>query len=278
MSLLGTLLQQESSGTNVANTSATTSSGQAQGYFQITQGTWGDFGGYQYAASPLQASYAQQAAIASNIPLTRWAPSTVAALQASGATIDPNATLGANLAANGESFADFNPGTGQIAQGPVDQSSGISAGSSSSSNPGGGVATNSNLPTYQQMTSSGGIGDASVTAENTAAAASAGAEGVAGLPISAGLQPGTATAVSSWLTGIETTATDISKATGNAFSGAVTAAEDAVANFIGGIQNWFIRAGLILLGIVLIAIALGAIAWNHGGKEIAINIAKGAAV
>ena len=66
-SLLGALLKNESGGRNVANTTEGTSSGQAQGYFQITTGTWNDFGGQKYAPNPLQASYEQQADIASRI-------------------------------------------------------------------------------------------------------------------------------------------------------------------------------------------------------------------
>jgi len=104
MSLLQALLANESGGRNVANTTQGTSSGQAQGFFQITTGTWNDFGGGKYAATPLQASYAQQADIASKIPLKRWDESTVAKMQATGLKVDPNKTLGENLAANGEGF------------------------------------------------------------------------------------------------------------------------------------------------------------------------------
>lgn len=102
--LLGALLRNESGGRNIANTHEGTSSGQAQGYFQITTGTWNDFGGRKYAANPMGASYEQQAEIASKIPLKRWDKSTLAAMQATGRRIDPNATLGQNLAMYGEGF------------------------------------------------------------------------------------------------------------------------------------------------------------------------------
>jgi hypothetical protein len=102
--LLDALLQNESGGRNIPNVHQGTSSGQAQGYFQITTGTWNDFGGTKYAATPLGASYAQQAEIASKIPLKRWDKSTLAAMQATGKPIDPNKTLGENLAASGEDF------------------------------------------------------------------------------------------------------------------------------------------------------------------------------
>lgn len=104
MSLLSALLGNESGGRNIANTTQSTSSGQAQGYFQITTGTWNDFGGQQYAPTPLQATYEQQAAIASKIPLNRWDSSTIAAMRATGKPINTSMTLGQNLAMNGESF------------------------------------------------------------------------------------------------------------------------------------------------------------------------------
>jgi hypothetical protein len=115
-SLLSALFANESAGgQNIANTTQGTSSGQAQGYFQITTGTWDEFGGQQYAPNPLKASYAEQAAIASKIPLSRWDSTTIARMKATGYPVNPHATLGQNLAANGESFSDFNPGTGQYA-------------------------------------------------------------------------------------------------------------------------------------------------------------------
>lgn len=102
--LLGALLKNESGGRNIANTHEGTSSGQAQGYFQITTGTWDDFGGRKYGPTPMHASYEQQADIASKIPLKRWDSSTLAAMRATGLPIDPNRTLGENLAMHGEDF------------------------------------------------------------------------------------------------------------------------------------------------------------------------------
>ena len=103
--LLQALLRNESGGRNVPNVHQGTSSGQAQGYFQITTGTWDEFGGRKYARNPLQATYEQQADIASRIPLRRWDPTTIARMRATGRGIDPRLTLGENLAMNGESFA-----------------------------------------------------------------------------------------------------------------------------------------------------------------------------
>jgi hypothetical protein len=102
--LLEALLRNESGGRNIANTTQGTSSGQAQGYFQITEGTWNDFGGGKYAKNPLNATYEQQADIASKIPLVRWDPSTIAQMQATGRPVDPSRTLGENLAMNAENF------------------------------------------------------------------------------------------------------------------------------------------------------------------------------
>jgi hypothetical protein len=117
--LLDALFRNESGGRNIANTTQGTSSGQAQGYFQITTGTWNEFGGQQYAPDPLHATYEQQAAVASKIPLKRWDESTVALMRSTGKPIDPNRTLGENLAANGESIA----GTPRVS-GPVEAAGG----------------------------------------------------------------------------------------------------------------------------------------------------------
>jgi Transglycosylase-like domain len=115
-SLLSALLANESGGRNINNTTQGTSSGQAQGYFQITTGTWDEFGGPATGYSnPQAAPYNVQAAIASKIPLARWDSSTLARMRATGYGINPKATLGENLASNGESFSDFNPGTREFA-------------------------------------------------------------------------------------------------------------------------------------------------------------------
>jgi transglycosylase-like protein len=98
--LLAALLRNESGGRNIANTSQGTSSGQAQGYFQITTGTWDDFGGRKYAPNPMKASPEQQWDIASRIPLKRWDTSTLDAMRKTGQSIDPNRTLGENIGQN----------------------------------------------------------------------------------------------------------------------------------------------------------------------------------
>lgn len=98
--LLDALLRNESGGRNIPNVHQGTSSGQAQGHFQITTGTWKDFGGGKYAPNPLGATYEQQAEIASKIPLKRWDSSTIDAMRRTGMPVNPNLTLGENLGGN----------------------------------------------------------------------------------------------------------------------------------------------------------------------------------
>lgn len=113
--LLGALLRNESGGRNIPNVHQGTTSGQAQGYFQITTGTWKEFA--QRAGidlnrypTPMSAAdgtpvpYAVQAQVASIIPLSRWDKTTIAAMNATGRPVDPRRTLGENLAASGEDF------------------------------------------------------------------------------------------------------------------------------------------------------------------------------
>jgi hypothetical protein len=108
--VLNALFGNESGGRNVVNKDKTTSSGQAQGFFQITTGTWAEFAaqaGVDTGKYPtaIEAPYEVQAQVASIIPLRRWDPTTIAAMQHAGAKLDLNKTLGQNLAANGESIS-----------------------------------------------------------------------------------------------------------------------------------------------------------------------------
>ena len=86
-----------------------------------------------------------------------------------------------------------------------------------------------------------------------------------GTPETQGLQQGTIAAIQGWITGIE-------NATGGAFSGAVKAAETAVGTYFGSVQNWFVRAFLIIVGIVILGVALIALMWDHGGQKVAGNL------
>lgn len=90
-----------------------------------------------------------------------------------------------------------------------------------------------------------------------------------GTPIQTALQPEEQSFISSTVSGIES-------AFGGGLTKAITAAETAVGNYLGGLQNWFIRAAVILLGVVLIAIALVVLMWDHGGKEVASNVTRAA--
>ncbi len=95
------LQQFESGGRNINNIHQGTSSGQAQGFNQITTGTWADFGGLKYAPNPQAATADQQNEIAFKIPMGRWAPETLDYLKSKGFTVDPSRTLGENIAMNG---------------------------------------------------------------------------------------------------------------------------------------------------------------------------------
>ena len=115
----------ESGGRNIPNTTQGTSSGQAQGFNQITTGTWKEFGGLAYAPTPLQATQDQQNAIAAKIPLRRWAPETRTYLRNNGFTVDDNATLADNIAANHGTLGTApapHSATPSQAPGPIDPS------------------------------------------------------------------------------------------------------------------------------------------------------------
>ena len=117
--LLEALQHFESGGRNIANTHQGTSSGQAQGYNQITTGTWADAGGLKYAPDPLHATKEQQDEIASGLALRRWAPETLDYLRGQGFKVDPNATLGENIAANGGTVASGGPAVASAGGGGV---------------------------------------------------------------------------------------------------------------------------------------------------------------
>jgi hypothetical protein len=90
-----------------------------------------------------------------------------------------------------------------------------------------------------------------------------------GTQIQTALQPEETSFISSTVTGIE-------NAMGAGVKGVVTAAENAVGTYLGGLQNWFSRAALILLGVILIGIALVFIMWDHGGKQTVETVARAA--
>lgn len=93
--ILGIISSVESGNQNIANTTATTSSGQAQGFYQITTGTWNQYApqagvSLSVYPTPLSAPQSVQASVASVIPLQQWASSTVNAVQnAFGGNLNP---------------------------------------------------------------------------------------------------------------------------------------------------------------------------------------------
>ena len=108
-SLYNAITSAESSNTNAAG--PFTSSGQAEGFYQITTGTWQDYApgagvNLSQYPDPLSAPYGVQTQVANTIPLSRWASSTVQAVQnLFGGTVDPSQTLGQIAAGLGQ-----NPG------------------------------------------------------------------------------------------------------------------------------------------------------------------------
>ena len=101
-SILSTIMRVESGGKNVPQAIDDINMRRgdpAQGYFQITGGTWRDFGGEKTGRkSAIEAPYAEQLQIAQNIPVERWGPNTQAALKAAGYEPKAGETLGQMLA------------------------------------------------------------------------------------------------------------------------------------------------------------------------------------
>jgi len=96
---LDIILQAESGNRNINNTTQGTSSGQAQGYGQITTGTWNDFApkagvDLQKYPTPDSAPRDVQISVMNTIPLNRWASSTVNKVLAKYPGIDTSKPLG----------------------------------------------------------------------------------------------------------------------------------------------------------------------------------------
>lgn len=218
----------------------------AQGYFQITGGTWAQFGGLQTGYTQAnQAPYAVQLQVAQNIPVARWGPATQNALSAAGYSTSRGQTLGQLMAANGENGSETVAADGStlsgsgavIANGPADTSSGLNAGPN---------ATGTSV-TQNPLGSSSAVSAVSGDQQDP--------------PIKVALTTGTANAVQDWVNSFETSV-------GTAFTSAMTHALAAVGIDFSGIQNWFVRAGVILLGIVLVVAGIIALMWDHGGSDV----------
>ena len=204
---------------------------------------------YGYLDSTWQ-TYAAQAGVDTTLyPRAYMAPASV---QNQVALITPvsNWTCpGCNATASrlAQDPANVSGSASTIATGPPDQASG--------GNP------NTSDPTGSSVT---------MNPNGTSPTTSSGTGGAQGTPIQTGLQPEEVSQIGSWITGVET-------AFGGGLTKTITAAEAAVGTYLGGLQNWFTRAGLIVLGIVLIALALVFIMWDHGGKQTVVNLGKAAA-
>jgi hypothetical protein len=168
----------------------------------------------------------------------------------------------------------YNDGsTGRLADGTPDSSSGIPAGPGSYTNP-------ENLPRITvtptpQNAATGGKTDAGGSAVPQEDAgkdqsAAGGAGGGSGMQVAVGLQQSMAQQITSWIKNIEDTF-------GGGLTKALTAGQTAVANWFGGVGNWFIRGMLIVLGIILIGVGLVVLMWDHGGKEMTEKAATMAA-
>lgn len=107
-SILSTIMRVESGGRNVPQSLGTRDVNNnygrgggdpAQGFYQITGGTWRDFGGGKTEfKSAIDAPYPVQLQIAQNIPVARWGPATQEALKSAGYEPQPGETLGQMLA------------------------------------------------------------------------------------------------------------------------------------------------------------------------------------
>jgi hypothetical protein len=112
-SILATILRIESGGRNIPQNIDDINMRRgtpAQGYFQIINPTWSEFGGDKTGSrSAIDAPYATQLQVAQNIPVQRWGPNTQAALRAAGYEPQPGETLGQMLTRYGEDPAATKP-------------------------------------------------------------------------------------------------------------------------------------------------------------------------
>lgn len=235
MTILGTILNRESGGRNVTQGNIGDINNQtgdlAQGYFQITNGTWRDFGGNATPySSAIAAPYAVQRDVALNVPVSRWGDNTRNDLAAAGYVPLQGETLGQMLARYGEDPA---------ATVPADGSSPVGGGQMLAE-----FDPATGLPASTTDVAGSMTGSTSKLAAGT------------GSNTNVGLQPSLVKDITTWLNGI----------TGGAFKG--------VGSVLASIQNLFVRAFVIILGIVLLTIALLKIT---GTDKVVIEFAKTAA-
>ena len=142
-------------------------------------------------------------------------------------------------------------GAGTLANGAPDTSSGLAAGS------GAGVTANSDPLGSSVTQNPSGTSSTSQPAQGT--------------QIQTALQPEETSFITSTVNGIE-----------NAFGGMTStilkSAQTAVGTLFGGLENWFVRFGLIALGILIIVVALIVLLWDHGGEKVATQAGRIAAI
>jgi hypothetical protein len=276
MTILSTIMGVESSGGNnitqgnIGDINNRTGD-LAQGYFQITGGTWAQFGGAATGyGSAIQAPYATQVQIAQNIPVARWGPATQTALGSAGYFPQSGETLGQMMTRYGEdpsatTAADGSTVTGSgttIANGPPDNASG-STPASGSTDP---------LGTSVTMNPSGtSLGNDQGTPNLGGGVSQSSEPAGSGTPEDIGLQSSTTTDVTNWIKNLESSF-------GSGLQATLKAAETGLGTYFGSVQNWFTRAFLIIVGIVILAVALIALMWDHGGKNAAQQVVRVAAV
>lgn len=260
MSIISTILGVESGGRNVTqgnigdinNANGTL----AQGYFQITDPTWAQFGGLATGyTSAIQAPYDVQLQIAKNIPITRWGPNTIAALNAQGVATPRGQTLGDVLNANGQGA------TGSGVTMNADQSDALFA---SAANQGIG----SDTPNLTDADFAG-LQDSDVTdgtaalgndqgTPNLGGGLNTGAGGIAGgQPVDITDLPGLDTSVSgagkAVQQGATTAGSDVQTAAGG-IAGTAAGITNALSGYA---SNALVVVALVLLGLVFVAFGLG---------------------
>ena len=93
-SILSTIMRIESGGRNVTQGEIGDINNRtgdlAKGFYQITGGTWRDFGGEKVGfKSAIDAPYGAQLQVAQNIPVARWGPNTQTALRQAATSPSP---------------------------------------------------------------------------------------------------------------------------------------------------------------------------------------------
>jgi hypothetical protein len=180
----------------------------------------------------------------------RWGPATQAQLAANGYVAMPGETLGAMLQRYGQNPAATVPADGSSAQGgtlaagdPSNASSGIAAGSGAGSTAGA-IDPATGMP----ATLTDAAGNAS------------GAGAGSGSQITVGLQKSLVGDVQGWITEIAT----------GVWQGMVK----SLGSTLSSIQNWFVRAFVIIVGLVILAIGL----IKLSGHDVTTVIERGAEI